>query len=177
MALYHFITDVRVAAAPDAVWDVLEDPTSWPAWWRRVRRVEVCAPGRADGVGRCYRLSFRTALPYTLTFETVTTRISRPSVWEAEVRGELEGIGLWEVFAQDGGSTLRHSWVVATTRRWMNALTPVARPAFSWNHAVLMRDFATGLAGRLGVPLLSSADRVVAPGSPGFGQLSPTALG
>ena len=177
MALYHFVTDIRVAASPDAVWDVLEDPTAWPQWWKRLRRADVIAPGRPDGVGRRYRLAVRTALPYTLTFESETTRISRPSVWEALVRGELEGTGLYEVFPVDGGSAVRHTWVVATTRRWMNALTPVARPLFGWNHAVLMRDFATGLADRLGVALLSSADRVVAPGSAGFGQLTPSAPG
>jgi hypothetical protein len=171
MALYHFVTDIRVAASPDDAWDVLEDPMTWPQWWRRLR-VELIAPGRPDGVGRRYRLSFRTALPYTLTLESETTRISRPSLWEATISGELEGTGLYEVFADSGGSRVRHTWVVATTRRWMNLLAPVARPAFAWNHAVLMRDFATGFAGRLGVALLSAQERVVAPGQPGFGRLS-----
>jgi hypothetical protein len=136
----------------------------------------LIAPGRLDGVGRRYRLSVRTALPYTLSFDSETTRSSRPSIWEARIRGELEGTGLYEVFPVEGGSAVRHTWVVSTTRRWMNALTPIARPAFSWNHHVLMRDFATGLADRLGVRLLSSEDRVVPPGSPGFGKLSPSPL-
>jgi uncharacterized protein YndB with AHSA1/START domain len=176
MAQYHFVTDIRVATSPDEVWNALEDPTTWPQWWRELRRAELTAPGRPDGVGRRYRLSVRTALPYTLSFDSETTRISRPSLWEARVRGELEGTGLYEVFPVEGGSGVRHTWIVATTRRWMNALAPVARPVFAWNHAVLMRDFATGLAGRLGVPLLSSSDRVVAPGSPEFGRLSPSAM-
>jgi hypothetical protein len=39
----------------------------------------------------------------------------------------------------------------------MNALTPIARPIFRWNHDRLMRAGGRGLAQRLGVPLLSAA--------------------
>jgi hypothetical protein len=172
MARYHFVTDIEVAAAPDPVWDVLADPTSWPAWWRRLRRAVVLAPGRPDGIGRRYRVEFRTALPYTIGFESETTRISRPTVWEARITGDLEGTGVYEVTSLDGISRVRHTWLVGTTKPWMNALAPVARPAFAWNHGVLMRDFAVGLAGRLGVPLLSSGVRQVKPGEAGFGRAS-----
>ena len=174
MARYHFVTDIDLAATPDPVWDVLEDPTGWPAWWRELRRVEVLARGRPDGVGRRYRLHVRTALPYRLGFESETVRITRPSVWEARIRGDLEGTGLYEVSPRDGGSRVRHTWIVATTRPWMNALAPIARPAFAWNHEVLMRDFAAGLAGRLGVPLRSVQVRQVRGDEPGFGTLSPS---
>jgi len=170
MARYHFVTDVEVAVAPDQVWGVLADPTTWPAWWRELRRAELLAPGGEGGVGRRYRLEFRTALPYTIGFESETTRMSRPTVWEARIAGDLEGTGLYEVTSLDGRSRVRHTWLVGTTKPWMNALAPVARPAFAWNHGVLMRHFAVGLAGRLGVPLLSSGVRQVKPGEPGFGE-------
>jgi hypothetical protein len=171
MARYHFVTDVEVAAAPDPVWDVLDDATTWPAWWRELRRAAVLAPGRADGVGRHVRLDYRTALPYTIGFEAETTRVSRPTLWEAHITGDLEGTGRFEVIALDGGTRVRHIWIVRTTKPWMNALAPVARPAFAYNHDVLMRDFGTGLAGRLGVPLRSTQIRQIKPGRPGFGEL------
>jgi len=60
VARYHFVTDVEVAAAPDPVWNVLVDVPGSAAWWRQVRRAEVLTPGREDGVGRRYRLDFRT---------------------------------------------------------------------------------------------------------------------
>jgi hypothetical protein len=46
---------------------------------------------------------------------------------------------------------------VRTTRSWMNALTPLARPVFRWNHDWVMRQGGRGLARRLGVELLSAA--------------------
>jgi uncharacterized protein YndB with AHSA1/START domain len=177
MERYHFVTDIEVAAAPDPVWDALADPTAWPAWWRQLRRVAVLAPGRPDGVGRRYRLDFRTALPYTLGFASETTRISPPTAWEARITGDLAGAGRYELISVDGGSRVRHIWIVGTTKPWMNALAPVARPAFAWNHGVLMREFALGLAGRLGVPLRSALLRQVEPGAAGFGELPPPSTG
>ena len=76
--------------------------------------------------------------------------------------------------AHDGGCHLRHTWVVATTKRWMNVLAPLARPAFSRNHSVVMRDFASGLAGRLDAPLMSVTGQAIKPGEPGLGELSPS---
>lgn len=171
MARYHFVTDIEIAATADEVWNAIEDPTTWPAWWRELRTVELLAPGRPDGVGRRYRLHLRTALPYTIGFESETTRMTRPSVWEARVAGDLEGTGRYELSRIDGGSRLRHTWIVGTTKPWMNASAPLFRPAFAWNHGVLMRDFATGLAGRLGVALRSSSVRQVRAGEAGFGEL------
>jgi uncharacterized protein YndB with AHSA1/START domain len=174
MALYHFRTEMRIGASPEQVWRVLEDPTSWPTWWRWLRRATVLDPGRGDGVGGRYRFEFRTALRYTLAFESETLRIAPPSLWESRVTGELAGTGLWEVTERDGGSGIRYTWIVATTKGWMNVIAPVARPAFSWNHRVIMDDFAAGLARRLGAPLVSVEHRALRPGAPGFGQLSPS---
>ena len=174
MARYHFRTEMRIGATPEQVWTVLEDPTMWPAWWRWLARAELLDPGREDGVGVRYRFDFRTALPYMLTFESETVRIAPPSLWESRVTGELAGSGMWEVSERDGGSLVRYTWIVATTKRWMNLLAPVARPAFNWNHRVIMGDFAAGLARRLDVRLVSVEHLTIKPRTPGFGRLSPS---
>ena len=57
----------------------------------------------------------------------------------------------------DGATAVVFEWRVRTTRWWMNLLAPLARPAFRWNHDRLMRAGGRGLAGRLGVELLSGA--------------------
>ena len=47
-------------------------------------------------------------------------------------------------------------WEVRTTRAWMNALAPLARPLFTESHDRLMRRGGQDLARRLGVPLLAA---------------------
>ncbi len=42
-----------------------------------------------------------------------------------------------------------YSWEVSTTRRWMNRIAPLARPAFAFNHDYVMRQGAHGLATQL----------------------------
>ena len=44
---------------------------------------------------------------------------------------------------------------VRTPRVWMNRLAPIARPLFAANHDAVMRQGGTGLAARLGAPLLA----------------------
>ena len=171
MALFHFVTDVDVDAPPEQLWNVLANPSTWPGWWRWLRRVDEVDPGREDGTGARYRMVFGTALPFTLTVESETVHVVRPSIWESRATGDLVGTGLWELSTRNGGSHVRYTWIVAPARRWQNLLAPMARPAFSWNHGVLMRDFAAGFAGAAGARLLSVENRTIKPGAPGFGRL------
>ena len=176
MARYHFVTRFDVAAARDDVWALVDDPTTWPSWWRWLRRVDQLGPGGAGRVGARYRYAFKTALPYTLSFETQTMRAEPGSLIEVRSTGELAGSGLWQLSERDGQCQMRYDWIVETTKRWMNVLAPVARRAFSWNHDRLMRDFATGFARQLGTEPGSLENRTVDRRDPSFGKLPSTAV-
>lgn len=76
---------------------------------------------------------------------------------EGVASGELAGTGRWRFFCADGATAVIYEWDVATTARWMNLLTPVARPLFAWNHDHVMRGGAEGLAYLLGARLLLSS--------------------
>jgi uncharacterized protein YndB with AHSA1/START domain len=150
VADYRFETTWRLPASPTDAWDLLVDAEGWPRWWPSVRRVEQLTPGSPGGVGRRLRYHFRTRLPYTLTFEAELVEMTEPTRLVAVASGELAGTWTCDL-AQDGESVVvRHVWAVSTTRRWMNALAPLARPVFSWNHASLMREGGYGFAAHLG---------------------------
>ena len=153
MAEYHFVSTWRLQAPIEQVWEELFHAERWPSWWKYVDRVDNLDPGAADGVGRRQYLLFRTRLPYKLGFEVRVTRVQPPSTLEAEASGELEGRGRWTLTREDGGTLVRYNWDVQTTKRSMNLLGPVARPAFVWNHDQLMREGGEGLARRLGAAL------------------------
>jgi hypothetical protein len=150
MADYRFETIWRLRASRTDAWALLMDGEAWPTWWPSVRQVEQLSPGSANGLGRRLRYYFRTRLPYTLTFEAKLVDVTEPSRMVAEASGELAGTWTCEL-DQDGDNVLvRHVWAVSTTRRWMNALAPLARPVFSWNHGALMREGGQGFAAQLG---------------------------
>ena len=155
MAEYHFVSAWQIQAPIERVWEEIYHTERWPSWWKYVVGVDELEPGGADGVGKRQHLLFRTRLPYTLGFDTRVTRVQPPSALEAEATGELEGTGRWTLTPADGGTLVRYSWDIRTTKWWMNLLAPVARPAFSWNHAELMREGGESLARRLGADLAS----------------------
>ena len=164
MADYAFVTLWHVAAPIERVWQAIADVERWPDWWKAIARVEVVQPGAPDGAGRVVNLTFRTALPYSLTFETKTVRSEPPRLLEAQARGDLEGVGRWTLTPDGAGTLVRYDWNVHTNRRWMNLLAPLARPAFNWNHDVTMGWGAEGLARLLGTEVTSVELREQTPG-------------
>ena len=155
MARYSFVTTWILDAPRDLVWDAIYEIERWPEWWRGVCSVEKLEDGQDDdGVGALYRHEWRSVIPYPVRFETRITRIDEPHVIEADADGELAGTGRWRFFS--GSETaVTYEWNVRTTRPWMNAVAPIARPVFRWNHNVVMRQGGEGLANLLGARLLA----------------------
>jgi hypothetical protein len=46
-------------------------------------------------------------------------------------------------------TAVTYEWNVRTTKAWMNALAPVARPVFAFNHDYVMRRGGEGLRDRM----------------------------
>jgi hypothetical protein len=146
---FHLVTDWTLAAPRAAVWNELAKPEDWPTWWRAVERVELLEPGDADGVGALRRMTWRTALPYSLSFDMRTVRVRPMTLIEGHAEGELTGVGRWTV-ADDGARTrVRYDWRVEVTQPWMRFVAPVARPVFAWNHGVVMGWGRDGISRRL----------------------------
>jgi uncharacterized protein YndB with AHSA1/START domain len=154
VAQYEFLTTWCVDAPIDAVFDLLSDSVGYPRWWKGVVSVDVLEPGDEDRVGELDHFTWRSVLPYSLGFDLRVARVERPHLIEAHATGELEGVGVWRLYEGDGVAIV-YDWRVRTTKPWMNALGPVARPAFAWNHDIVMRQGGRGLAAALGARLLA----------------------
>jgi uncharacterized protein YndB with AHSA1/START domain len=145
MADYRFKTLWRIDAPIEAVWDAIHDSERWPEWWRGVERVARVESGNGDGVGNVERYVWRSRLPYAINFEMRVTTVRPPVELRATAIGELAGEGHWRLFRSENGTLVRYDWNVRTTRLWMNALAPIARPLFAWNHDAVMRQGGEGL--------------------------------
>jgi Polyketide cyclase / dehydrase and lipid transport len=154
MAEYRFLTTWCLDAPIERVFDAIDDAASWPRWWKGVTRADLVEEGDADGVGRLWRFTWRSRLPYDLAFDSRVVRREPPHLLEGHADGELIGVGRWRLY--DGlGTAVVYEWNVRTARSWMNRAAPVARPLFAWNHDAVMRQGAEGLARRLGATLLA----------------------
>lgn len=152
---YEFVTIWRFDAPLEKVWAEIKDSGSWSSWWKGVLSVVQIAEGNEEGIGSIHRSRWKSALPYTLEFDSEVVRLENLKLIEARAFGELEGIGLWSFSGESGRETVvRYDWKVKTTKSWMNYLAPVAKPIFRWNHDVVMKWGGEGLAKKLGCKLI-----------------------
>ena len=147
---YSFLTTWLLECPRERVWDALQEAERWPEWWRGVQRVTELAPQQR------YLIAWRSRIPYELEFEFDVQEREPPCSMFGHARGELTGTGHWRLFERDGVTAVLYEWNVRTTRPWMNALAPVARPVFEYNHNVVMRWGGEGLARHLGCNLLAA---------------------
>ena len=152
MSSYDFVTVWEFDASVEAVWTIIEDADKWPAWWRGVLSNVEIEKGDDNGVGSVRRSTWRSALPYKLTFDSEIVRIEKFRLIEAQASGELNGTGLWQ-FEEIAPQRTRvtYDWRVSTAKPWMNAIAPIARPFFKWNHDVIMRWGEEGIRRELGL--------------------------
>lgn len=123
-------------------------------------------PGQEDGTGAVFRSRWTTALPYGFVFESEVIRVERPFLLELRSRGELEGTGLWRLSHEDGGTMVQYFWNVRTSKPWMRFLAPLLRPAFAWNHAMIMQAGGVGQARKLNVSVPRNESYTRESGSP-----------
>lgn len=151
---YRFVTIWRVKAPIESVWNEIYHSKEWPTWWKGVESVAELRQGDESGVGTLHRYTWKSKLPYRLRFNMETVRIEAPRLLEGIAQGELQGRGVWQLSTENGETIVRYDWNVETTKRWMNLLSPIARPLFEWNHNVVMSWGAQGLARRLGTSVV-----------------------
>lgn len=156
MTTYNFVTIWRIKAPIENVWNEIYHSSDWPSWWQGVESVVEVRKGDESGVGSVHRYTWKSKLPYRLSFDMKTVRIEPPVLLEGIAMGELQGHGRWQLSTADGETIVRYEWNVETTKWWMNLLAPIARPLFEWNHNVVMNWGAKGLAGRLATSVVAA---------------------
>ncbi len=156
MTSYRFLTTWMLETSVEPVWEAIKESERWPEWWRGVERAEKLREGDEDGLGTVMDYTWRSVIPYPVRFTGEVVRIERCHLIHARAWGELEGSGTWRLYTNAAGTAVTYDWNVRTTRAWMNAVAPVARPVFAWNHNAIMRRGGEGLARLLRVRLVAA---------------------
>ena len=169
MSEFNLVSEWRLGAPIERVWQALVHPQDWRRWWRYVHEVAPVAPGNARGIGARTRYVWSSRLPYRLAFEMRTTRAEPPVLLQGEASGDLEGVGRWLLARGPGTTAVRYEWRVHTTKRWMNVVGPLLAPVFEWNHDQVMRAGGRGLAEYLGARYVTCSSQRAASQATLFG--------
>ncbi len=146
MFQYSFTTQWQFNAPLETIWNEIYAMDDWPEWWKYVKKVELLSAVENIDVGSIRRITWRTALPYTLTFDSELVSMEYHKRLEGRAFGELEGRGVWTFESRNRLTYVKYDWMVNTTLKWMKVLAPIARPVFSWNHDKVMMAGYKGLA-------------------------------
>ncbi|MEN9685870.1 MAG: hypothetical protein RLZZ28_1656 [Bacteroidota bacterium] len=152
---YEFVTKWQIRAPLEQVWDAIHNSMEWPDWWKGVVQVKETDKGGVEGIGGVREYTWRSVLPYKLAFHMRLTEIDKYKRLKGEAFGELEGIGEWFFEEKNEICFVQYNWTVITNKAWMNYLSFMLKPAFNYNHDVVMRWGAEGLAKKLHAQLIS----------------------
>ena len=144
-----YVTEWRLAATIEHVWDALVDVESWPRWWPYVREVQTLHRGATNDLGTVRRLQWSSRLPYGFALEVETTEVRMPTRLVGRASGDMVGEGRWELARDGAGTLVRYTWTLELHTRWMRVSAPFMAPVFRWNHEGVMRSGGRGLARHL----------------------------
>jgi uncharacterized protein YndB with AHSA1/START domain len=144
VASYSFVTTWRLHAPIEEVWEALNCPDRYHEWWPSIVAYQKLNP-EVTGVGAKAERSVRGRLPYTLRYQTTTTRVDPPRELAYEASGDLVGQGRFVLSEQGEWTEVVFYWDVQTSGFWMNLLAPVLRWLFAWNHNQVMAQGERGL--------------------------------
>lgn len=146
LTFYRFRSEWSLEASRERVFETLKDLEGYVAWWPEVRDVKRIAEGRFEVVARA-------TLPYELRFITSQSVLDENAgIIEAGLRGDLNGFTRWTLSQSNGHTVAVFDEEVHTGKRLLNVLAPVARPAFRYNHTLMMRHGQEGLQRLLTAP-------------------------
>ena len=143
---FEYVTEWRLDAPIEQVWDALVDVGSWPQWWPMVRGVSTLHQGATSDLGTVRRIRWGSRLPYGFTLDVETTEIRPHARLRGRASGDMAGTGLWELEADGAGTFVRYTWQLELHTRWMRFAAPFMAPVFRWNHEGVMRAGGRGLA-------------------------------
>lgn len=128
-----------MAAGYEQTFSVVRDLATYPRWWPEVKRVDRIDADRAE-------VTITALLPYSLTFlmERGVDDVGS-GVLEARMSGDLEGTSSWKVSPDGKGCSLLFEEEVDANKRLLRVFAPIARPAFTLNHTIMMRRGQAGL--------------------------------
>ncbi|MBC7554266.1 MAG: polyketide cyclase [Taibaiella sp.] len=147
---YSFVSVWKTYVPLAKVWEIINYSLHWPLWWKDFTVVKEIKEGDEYGVGSIRRYTVQSPAIYQLTFDLELTRRIDYQLLSGKATGELEGTGLWQFREKNGATYIECHWDVKTKKTWMNIFAFILRPAFIYNHRLIMKKGAGYLAGRSG---------------------------
>jgi hypothetical protein len=108
-----------------SVWDAVVRTDQYRVWWPWLHGFD----GATFEVGARWQCAVKPPLPYVLRFELALEDVIDQDTVRVAVGGDLTGHGLLQLIERDLGCELRLSYDLNPTKRSLQTVVKVARPA------------------------------------------------
>ena len=143
---YQFLTEWRVAAPRQLLYEILKEGKDYPQWWPDVYLDAKLHPsGRADGIGDRLELLTKGWLPYRLRWTAITEGYAAPQRIEIRAEGDFVGRGVWQLVEDGAATRVTFDWRLRADKPLLRWLSPLLKPLFKWNHRWAMARGLTSL--------------------------------
>lgn len=136
---YAFLTEWRVDAPRDLIFEILKEGKDYPRWWPDVYlRADYEPSGRADKAGDRVHFLTKGWLPYRLRWTAEVVRHAWPDSIEIKATGDFVGRGIWLLETEGQGTHVAFDWRLRADKPLLRWLSPIFKPIFEWNHGWAM---------------------------------------
>jgi uncharacterized protein YndB with AHSA1/START domain len=125
-------------ASPDELWEALEHPERFEAWWGWLGELRVERDEPHDGHvlqrGTVLHGVVSPPLPYRMRLRVVLEACRRPHHIDAAVHGDLEGAAHLVLAPEGTGTRAEVRWSIEMMQRPMRIAARVAPRLLRWGH-------------------------------------------
>jgi uncharacterized protein YndB with AHSA1/START domain len=142
---YRFVDHWSIRAPIGEVFNHIADARTYKQWWKAYQNVRVLRDVPFPYVGGQAELLIRSPFGYQLRLDAEISESRPPYYLKTPVRGNLNGVGIWE-FREEGGMThATWTWIVRSDHPLLNRLEWFAKPIFALSHVLVSRSGRQGL--------------------------------
>lgn len=132
---YEFITEWRVEAPIETVYEILKDGKDYSRWWPDVYLETKHLPsGHPEGIGDQIVLLTKGWLPYKLRWTATSVRADKPTTIEITASGDFVGRGIWHLTQRGSAVDIIFDWRLRADKPLLRWFSPIFKPVFRWNH-------------------------------------------
>ena len=136
---YSFLTEWRIGAPRELVYEILKEGKDYPRWWPEVYLdAEYFPSDRQDRVGDRVDFFTRGWLPYRLRWTAEVVQHRKPEIIEIKATGDFDGQGVWRLESEGEATRITFDWQLRAEKPLLRWLSPLFKPLFKWNHAWAM---------------------------------------
>lgn len=135
------------AVTPEELWGTIQEVDEFQDWWPWLEEFRL--EGDTLKAGSVLTGVVAPPLPYRMRIRVELVRCEPPTLIDAVIHGDLEGVARLEMQPSEVGTRAEVAWTVEMMQRPMRVASRFAHPLLQWGHDRVVEMTVAGFRRRL----------------------------